>query len=66
MLFRSRLAARLWPLRPALRFGQKYLLQLGFLEGWQALLFCLLMASYDLFTVVKVIEGRRRASGRPL
>ncbi len=61
-----RLAARLWPLRPALRFTQKYVLQLGFLEGWQALLFCLLMASYDLFTVVKVIEGRRRASGRPL
>jgi len=61
-----RLAARLWPLRPALRFGQKYVLQLGFLEGWRALLFCLLMASYDLFTVVKVIERRRRAAGRPL
>jgi glycosyltransferase involved in cell wall biosynthesis len=61
-----RLAARLWPLRPVLRFGQKYVLQLGFLEGWQGLLFCLLMASYDLFTVVKVIELRRRAAGRPL
>lgn len=61
-----RLAAQLWPLRPLLRFGQKYVLQGGFLEGWQGLLFALLMAGYDLITVVKVIELRRRARGLPL
>jgi len=61
-----RLAARFWPLRPLLRFCQKYFLQSGFLEGWQGLLFALLMATYDLITVVKVIEIRRRARGLPL
>lgn len=61
-----RLAARLWPLRPLLRLGQKLVLQGGWLEGWQALLFCLLMASYDLFTVVKVIETQRLRRGLPL
>jgi glycosyltransferase involved in cell wall biosynthesis len=60
------LTARLWPLRPALRFSQKYLLQGGLLEGWQGLLFALLMASYDLITVVKVIERQRQDQGLPL
>ena len=61
-----RLAAQLWPLRPLLRFSQKYLLQGGFREGWQGLLFSLLMAGYDLITVVKVIERKRLARGLPL
>ena len=61
-----KLSAQLWPLRPALRFSQKYILQRGFLEGWQGLLFALLMASYDLITVVKVIERRRAEKGLPL
>jgi glycosyltransferase involved in cell wall biosynthesis len=61
-----RFAARLWPLRPLLRFSQKYLLQGGFREGWQGLVFALLMASYELITVVKVIERQRRARGLPL
>lgn len=61
-----RLTARLWPLRPVLRFSQKYLLQGGFLEGWQGLLFALLMAGYDLITAVKVIERQRIARGLPL
>ena len=60
------LTARLWPLRPALRFGQKYLLQGGWVEGWQGLLFALLMAGYDLITVVKVIERLRQRQGLPL
>lgn len=60
------LMARLWPLRPPLRFLQKYVLQGGWLEGWQALLFASLMACYDLMTVVKVIELRRRRRGLPL
>ena len=60
------LTARLWRLRPALRFSQKYVLQGGFLEGWQGLLFALLMAGYDLITAVKVIERRRSEEGLPL
>jgi glycosyltransferase involved in cell wall biosynthesis len=65
-LMLRRLAAQLWPLRPLLRFGQKYVLQGGFLESWQGLLFSLLMAGYDLITVVKVIERRRRERRLPL
>ena len=60
------LTALLWPVRPLLRFGQKYFLQGGFLEGWQGLLFSLLMAGYDLITVIKVIERRRQQRGLPL
>lgn len=50
------LAAQLWPVRPMLRFIQKYFLQLGFLEGWQGLLFALMMAFFDLITVIKIIQ----------
>lgn len=61
-----KLSARLWPLRPLLRFTQKYILQGGFLEGWQGLIFALLMAGYDLITVIKVIEHRHHREGLPL
>lgn len=61
-----RLVARCWPLRPPLRFLQKYVLQGGWLEGWQGLVFALLMAGYDLITVIKLIERRRAAEGLPL
>ena len=57
---------RLWFLRPPLRFLQKYVFQLGFLEGWQAFLFALMMSFYDLITVIKVIESLRRKRGLPL
>jgi hypothetical protein len=49
-----------------MRFTQKYLLQGGLMEGWQGLLFALLMAGYDLITVVKVIERQRQDQGLPL
>jgi hypothetical protein len=65
-LLLRQLTARLWPLRPAMRFTQKYLLQGGLMEGWQGLLFALLMAGYDLITVVKVIERQRQDQGLPL
>lgn len=60
------LAARLWPFRPFLRFVQKYFLQLGILEGWQSLLFCLMMAFYELIIVIKVVQALRLAKGKPL
>jgi glycosyltransferase involved in cell wall biosynthesis len=59
-------AARLWPLRPLARFIQMYFLRLGFLEGWKALVFCLLYAFYELMTVVKIIELKRRQGNLPL
>lgn len=61
-----KLAAKYFWFRPLARFVQKYLIQLGFLEGWQSLLFCLMMFSYDLMTVVKVIEAKRTSKGLPL
>jgi len=60
------LAAIAWTMRPLARFGQKYLLQGGWREGWQGFLFALLMATYDLITVVKVIELLRKRDGLPL
>ena len=61
-----KLSATLWPLRPVLRFSQKYVIQKGFLEGWQGLVFALLMAGYDLITIIKVIERRRQREGLSL
>lgn len=55
-----------WPFRPLLRFMQKYLLQFGFLEGWQSLLYCLLITFYDLMTIIKLIQIRRNRAGLPL
>jgi glycosyltransferase involved in cell wall biosynthesis len=61
-----RWAARLWPVRPWVRFAQTYFLRLGFLEGRQAFAFCLLYFCYDWITVVKVVELRRLRAGGPL
>ena len=60
------LMSQLWLFRPPLRFVQKYILQLGFLEGWQSFIFSLMMSFYDFMTVVKVIELQRRRKGLPL
>ena len=58
--------SQLWWLRPPLRFLQKYVIQAGFVEGWQGLLFALMMAGYEMMTVVKVIELLRRQNKLPL
>lgn len=60
------LAAKLWFMRPIVRFIQMYFLRLGFLEGITALIFCLLYAMYEFMTVVKIIELRRKKSELPL
>lgn len=60
------LTSYFWPIRPLLRFIQKYLLQLGFLEGWQGLAYCLLITFYDLMTVIKIIQLRRTRHSLPL
>ena len=56
------LAAKLWFIRPIIRFIQMYFLRLGFLEGITALIFCLLYAMYEFMIVVKIIELRRKKS----
>ena len=60
------LAARFWPIRPLFRFIQMYFLRLGFLEGYTALVFCLLYAFYEFMIVVKIIELKRKKSDLPL
>lgn len=59
-------ATKVWFLRPPLRFIQKYILQLGFLEGWQAFIFAIMMSFFDFMTVIKVVELLRRKRGLPL
>ncbi len=61
-----RAAARLWRLRPLLRFLVMYLGRRGFLDGPEAFVFCLRYALYDYMTVEKIIEARRRRAGLPL
>ncbi|WP_415399098.1 glycosyltransferase family 2 protein [Synechococcus sp. W4D4] len=58
--------SQFWWLRPMLRFLQKYVLQAGFLEGWQGFLFALMMAGFDMMTVIKVIELQRKRRNLPL
>lgn len=60
------LAARLWRLRPILRFLYMYIVRRGFLDGRWALSFCLRYVIYEFMTVEKVVEKRRQAEGRPL
>lgn len=55
-----------WPLKPFTRFAYKYFFSLGCLEGWQSLLYCFLIAFYDLMVVIKIIELRRASRGLPL
>ena len=59
------LSFRLWFLRPILRFLHKYFFSLGFLDGWQGLLFCLLMSFYELIVVLKVILKKQLSSCTP-
>ena len=45
-----------WPFRPFMRFTHKYVLSLGFLDGWQGFIYCLLMFFYEIIVVIKVLE----------
>lgn len=49
------IASKFWPCRPLLVFFQKYVLQLGFLEGWQSLLYVLMISFYHLMIVIKTL-----------
>lgn len=55
-----------WTLRPLSGFINKYFLSLGFFDGWQGLLFSLMMSAYDLFVVLYIIEYKRTSKGKSL
>ncbi|MEH1767109.1 MAG: glycosyltransferase family 2 protein [Nostoc sp.] len=60
------LATKFWFIRPVARFIYMYIIKLGFLEGWQALIFSLLIATYEFMVVVKIIDLKRLKAGLPL
>lgn len=49
------------PLRPLIRFIYSYVVRLGFLDGRPGLIFCGLLAYYDLLIAAKVYEGRLKS-----
>jgi len=58
---RLRRLGRRLPFRPALRFLYSYVLRGGFLDGYPGYALCRLLASYELLSVLKARELRRRA-----
>ena len=60
------LSTKLWQLKPLTRFIYKYIICRGFLDGWQGLIYSLLMATYEIIVIVKVLELSRRARGLPV
>jgi hypothetical protein len=67
---RRALKDRLWyrlPARPLLRFGWMYVAKRGFLDGRRGLLFCAVIAAYELMIDAKVYERRiARSDARPV
>jgi len=60
------LMAYLWPFRPIIRFIEKYFLNGGCFEGWQGLVFSIMMGFYEFLVVIKYIELRRTSQGKSL
>ncbi len=54
------------PCRPTLRFLYMYLMRGGFLDGRPGLLYCRMLAAYELMIVAKMEEMRRREEGLPI
>lgn len=65
-LLLRRIAARLWPLRPIVRFLHMYVIRMGLTEGKEALVFCLLYAFYEFMIVIKVAERLRLKKNLPI
>ncbi|WP_088241399.1 glycosyltransferase family 2 protein [Calothrix rhizosoleniae] len=57
------IAAKFWLLRPPARFIYMYFIRLGFLEGWESFIYCLLHAMYEFMTIIKIIELKRKKAG---
>lgn len=54
------------PMRPLLRFLYMYLWRGGILEGIPGFHYCAMIGVYEYMIVLKMIEKRRRAAGKPL
>ena len=52
------------PMRPVVRFAYSYVVRLGFLDGKPGLVFCTLLAFYDLLAWANVYEAGLNGSGR--
>lgn len=64
---RSRIiGAKYWQVKPVARFFEKYILNGGWTEGWQGLIFSIMMSFYELITVIKIVEYRRKEKGLDL
>ena len=61
-----KLLAKIWLIRPFLRFFHMYIIRLGFLEGWRSLFFCFNYFLYEFMIVVKIIELKRLEAGKKL
>lgn len=59
-----RIASRQLPCRPLLRFVYSYILQRGFLDGYEGYVLCRLLASYEMLNVFKARELPAKASCR--
>jgi glycosyltransferase involved in cell wall biosynthesis len=46
------------PMRPSIRFVYAYVVRLGFLDGYPGLVFCALLAFYEMLIAAKVYERR--------
>jgi glycosyltransferase involved in cell wall biosynthesis len=57
----TKLAALKMFYRPVARFGQTYILQLGFLDGWRGLQLSALRAWYEFTLMKKVLQLQQRA-----
>jgi hypothetical protein len=55
-----RTLSRQMPFRPTLRFIYSYVLQRGFLDGMEGYVFCRLLATYELMSVLKRYELRQK------
>jgi glycosyltransferase involved in cell wall biosynthesis len=53
-----KLGSRRLPFRPALRFFYSYVLQRGFLDGYEGYVLCRLLALYELLSAIKAHELR--------
>lgn len=65
---RRALKDRVWfriPARPLVRFAWMYLIKRGFLDGRRGLLFCLLIAMYELMIDAKLMERRLAPATQP-
>ncbi|HZR18610.1 MAG TPA: glycosyltransferase family 2 protein [Verrucomicrobiae bacterium] len=61
---RLKLWSRRFPFRPTLRFLYSYILQRGFLDGYEGYALCRLLATYEMLSALKTRELRLKTTRR--